>query len=112
MFHNFSANRLNDYAVFYDQVTQTDDYGKPTQVDEFSFDCRCEVDVKSGSQLVNMGKASTDTTVTLLTYFHQQVSSAQVVVWNDDRYQVEHIQPDKMKKSMIVTASYIGEQSF
>jgi len=112
MRHNFTSNRLNDYCQFYTPSTEVDDYGKPTQVDFFSFDCRANIDEKSGSQAQSMGKTLTDSIITILTYFHYSVSSDQIVRYNGARYQVEHIQPDSVKQAMIVTCSLLGAQEY
>lgn len=112
MAHNFSANRLNEYVQFYNQLNDVDERGKPKKSDEFAFDCRAEVQEKSGQQLQQMGKTLDDSVISILTYFHWDVKSDQVVVFNGNRYQVDHIQPDNVRKSMIVSCSLIGSQSY
>lgn len=112
MQHNFSANRLNKYVEFLNQVDVVDDYGKPSKVDESSFDCWADVDEKSATQLTQMGKATTESVITVLTYFHPAVKSSQVVRYNGGRYEVDGIQLDSNNKAMIVSCTRIGEQSF
>ena len=113
MAHKFSASQLREYVQFFNQSNETDSRGKPTKTtDTLAFDCFAEVLEKSGRQLEQMGKTLDDSVVSVLTYFDWNVRSDQVMCWNGRRYEVDHIQPDESKKSMIVHCTLIGSQSY
>lgn len=112
MDHNITANRLNDYAEFVKPYQEPDEYGQPQELYTTIFDCRCDVEVKSGSQLDSYGIPITESMITLLTWFNDKVKSGQRILWNNQSYEVQHIQPDGRKKSMIVTAAFHGDQSY
>ena len=111
MNHNFSASRLRDYVKFFSKGEGVNEFGEQNS-ELMAFDARADVDVKSGGQLDNYGASLTESVITILTWFNPRVSSGQVAYWDGNRYEVQHIQPSRDKKSMIVTATSLGDQSF
>lgn len=112
MKHNITSNRLTDYVEFSTPSTVPNDEGEPIILDTVVFDAYCDIDVKSGGQLEGYGVPLTESIITALTWFNEDVVSDQVMLWNGDRYDIQHIQPDKQRKSMIVTGKFIGKQIF
>lgn len=112
MEHNITSNRLRDYVEFCVPSIEPDENGEPTTVDTLVFDAWCDVEVKSGGQLDGYGTPLTESIITVLTWFNNDVNSNQIIKFDDDRYEVQHIQPSGKKKSMIVTGKIIGDQSY
>ena len=109
--HNFTSNRLTDYIQFKKPNLETDNYGEKLP-DIFVFDSYADVQVKSGSQLNTYNVGLTESIITVLCWFNSKVSSSQVIEWDNNRYEIQHVQPAGDKKSMVITAKSIGEQTY
>lgn len=111
MYHNFSANRLNDYVEFFSKSDVPDEYGVISNKVVKVFDARANVDVKSGSQLEKFGVAMTSSVITVLMWYSPLINSAQIVRWMGDFYELHHFAQSNDRKSMLVTCERLGDQS-
>lgn len=102
MYHNINAGRLRQYVEIQELSTDTDDYGQPLGY-ETVLDARAEVQVKSGKQMQDYGTSITNTVITVLMWYNDSVSNNQALLFNDVRYTIQHVKPDELFKSMILT---------
>jgi head-tail adaptor len=105
MAYNIRAGRLRDQLRFYLNTNDTDDYGEPVQSMEYVAERRGEVQVKSGRQLEQYGTVLTEQICTVLMWYDPNIRNNMTMDWVNDsgRYNIEHIQPDNMKREMVVT---------
>ena len=106
MYHSINAGRLRQYVEVFLPSNDTDDYGQPignTPV----FDARAEVKTVSGNKVQDYGTTTTSTIITVLMWYDERAEDKQVLVHNGIEYQVNHVKPDELLKSMILTCEVI-----
>lgn len=64
---------------------------------------RCEVDVKSGSQLSEYNTALTSEIITVLMRLDSRIKNNHLIKWNDVTYEIHHIKPDRIGREMVIT---------
>lgn len=64
---------------------------------------RCEVDVKSGSQLNDYDTTLTSEIITVLLRYDPRIKNNHVVEWEGVKYDIHHIKPDRHKREMVMT---------
>lgn len=106
MYHNINAGRLRQYVEILVPSTATDDYGQLVG-DVPVFDARAEVKTVSGAKIQDYGTTTTSTIITVLMWFDERAENKQVLVFNGVRYEVNHVKPDELMKSMILTCEVI-----
>lgn len=102
---NLNPGRLRNPVEFMYQPPGSDDYGQPLPL-QVLFPAWADVDVKNGSQLVQLGETMTTELITCLMYFDERATNSG---WIKDGltnvvYEVQHIKPGPMRQAMIVTA--------
>lgn len=102
MYHSLNAGRLRHYVELERLSTETDDYGQPIGY-ESVFDAWAEVKSASGSQIVDYGTTMTNSMVTVLMYYDDRATNDMNLVFEGVNYSVEHVKPDELRKSMILT---------
>lgn len=106
MYHNINAGRLRDYVQFFIESTESDDYGQ-LRDDVLVFDTMAEVKTVSGNKIQDYGTTTNSTIITVLMYYDERASDNQKVLFEGVEYEVTHVNPDTMKKGMIVTCEVI-----
>lgn len=82
----------------------TDEYGQPLPpVTVFS--ARADVEIKSGSQNVEMGQKMTDQVITCLMWYDVRAKNSDFITFEDDLYEIQHINRDEEQNAMIITAT-------
>jgi hypothetical protein len=106
MYHSINAGRLRQYVELFVPSNETDEYGQilgKTRV----FEARAEVRTVSGNKVQDYGTIATGTVITVLMWYNAKVNSNQTLVHKAVEYSVDHINPDDLYKSMILTCSVI-----
>ena len=106
MYHNINAGRLRQYVELFVKSNETDEYGQPIG-SVLVFDARAEVKTVSGSKIQDYGTTTTSTIITVLMWFDDRAEDEQVLVYNGVEYEVNHVKPDELFKSMILTCEVI-----
>ena len=106
MYHNINAGRLRQYVEVFLPSNDTDDYGQPVGK-ALVFDARAEVKTVSGSKIQDYGTTTTSTIITVLMWYDERAEDKQVLVFNGVEYEVNHVKPDELNKSMILTCEVI-----
>ena len=106
MYHNINAGRLRQYVELYLASTDSDDFGQV--VDRtLVFDARAEVKTVSGNKVQDYGTTTTSTIITVLMWYDVRAEDKQILVFNGVDYEVNHVKPDELLKSMILTCEVI-----
>lgn len=102
-----NSSRLRHYVEF---VTTggLNDYGEP-EGEVVVFDCRAEVQVKSGRQLADFGTVLTSEIITVLMYYDDRATNDLFLRWDGKKYEVKHVAQDIVEQSMIVTAERVAK---
>lgn len=102
-----NSSRLRHYVEF---VTTggLNDYGEP-QGEVVVFDCRAEVQVKSGRQLADFGTVLTSEIITVLMYYDDRATNDLFLLWDGKKYEVKHVAQDTVEQSMVVTAERVAK---
>ena len=106
MYHSINAGRLRDYVQIFEQPTESDAFGQPAAKVQL-FDARAEVKTVSGDKVQNYGTTTTSTIITVLMWFDTRAENDQVLLFNGVEFTVNHIKPDEVGKSMILTCQSI-----
>ncbi len=106
MYHSINAGRLRQYVEVFIPSNDTDDYGQPIG-NTLVFDARAEVKTVSGNKVQDYGTTTTSTIITVLMWYDERAEDKQVLVHNGIEYQVNHVKPDELLKSMILTCEVI-----
>lgn len=106
MYHSINAGRLRQYVEVFIPSNDTDDYGQPLG-DELVFDARAEVKTVSGNKVQDYGTTTTSTIITVMMWYDERANDKQILKYNDITYQVNHVKPDELFKSMILTCEVI-----
>jgi len=106
MYHNINAGRLRQYVEVFLPSNDTDDYGQPLGK-VLVFDARAEVKTVSGSKIQDYNTTTTSTIITVLMWYDERAEDKQVLVFNGVEYEVNHVKPDELNKSMILTCEVI-----
>ena len=106
MYHSINAGRLRQYVEVFIMDNTTDEYGQPVGR-TLVFDARAEVKTVSGSKVQDYGTTTTSTIITVLMWFDERAEDKQVLVFNGVEYQINHVKPDELMKSMILTCEVI-----
>lgn len=102
---NINAGRLVNPVELYSRGDGTDDYGQPLPL-TLDFQAWADIDVKNGSQLVQMGETLTTELVTCLMYYDDRIKNSKWIkdVNADITYEIQHVRRSKRHQSMIITA--------
>lgn len=102
---NFNSSRLSDPVELYSRPNETDEYGQPVPL-QLDFLAYADLQVKSGSQVVEMGETLTVEMVTCLMYYDERIQNSKWIkdVVNDVTYEIQHVRRSKRNQYMIVTA--------
>jgi len=106
MYHNINSGRLRHYVEVFVPSNDTDDYGQPVG-NVLVFDARAEVKTVSGSKVQDYNTTTTSTIITVLMWYDERAEDKQVLVYNGVEYEVNHVKPDELMKSMILTCEVI-----
>jgi hypothetical protein len=106
MYHSINAGRLRDLVELFVPNTDTDIYGQVTGK-TLVFDSYAEVKTVSGNKILDYGTSMTSTIITVLMWFDERADNNQILLFNGVQYQVNHIKPDELCKSMILTCEVI-----
>lgn len=102
---NLNPGRLRGPVEFMRQPKGSDDNGLPLPLVP-EFQAWADIDVKNGSQLVQMGETLTSEVITCLMYFDDRATNSG---WLRDMqtgivYKIQHVRPGATRQAMIVTA--------
>lgn len=102
---NINAGRLVNPVELYSRSDGTDDYGQPLPL-TLDFQAWADIDVKNGSQLVQMGETLTTELITCLMYYDDRIENSKWIkdVNADITYEIQHVRRSKRHQSMIITA--------
>lgn len=102
---NITAGRLRHQIEWYQQGSDTNDYGEPVPPAQVYSKVMAEVVVRSGSESGSFGVNLTDEVVTVLTWYDPRVTNDLLLKWVDTgvMYEVKHVKPDELRRGMIVT---------
>jgi hypothetical protein len=102
---NLNASRLRGPVEFLAQPSGSDEFGLPLPP-EVLFQSWADVDVKNGSQLIQMGETLTSEVITCLMYYDDRVNNAGWIrdVLSGLVYKIQHVRPGRTRQAMIVTA--------
>ena len=106
MYHSINAGRLRQHVIFSEASVDTDEYGQSVG-DIIICDARAEVRTVSGSKADTYGVTLTNTIITVLMWYDDRIQNDQKLTFNNRTYQVNHVKPDELFKSMILTCSII-----
>lgn len=106
MYHNINAGRLRQYVELYLPSNTTDEYGQVTDK-VLVFDARAEVKTVSGNKVQDYNTTTTSTIVTVLMWYDERAEDKHILVFNGVDYKVNHVKPDELLKSMILTCEVI-----
>lgn len=108
MYHSINSGRLRHYVELYRPSANTDEYGQSLG-DVFVFDMWANCQVVSGNKLVAYGSGMTSSVITVLAWYDERATNSMILVWEGERYQVNHIKPDEGGKAMILTCEVIAK---
>lgn len=99
------TGRMRHVIQFYEQLSDTDDYGEPVAPVPLFDPIMAEVVVRSGSENSTFGIELTDEVLTVLTWYDPRVKNKHLMKWvdTDSMYEVSHVKPDEIRRGMIVT---------
>lgn len=102
---NIHAGRMRHVIQFFEQNSDTDDYGEPVPPVQLFDPIMAEVVVRSGSENATFGAELTNEVLTVLTWYDPRVRSKHLLHWvdTDQMYKVDHVKPDELRRAMIVT---------
>jgi hypothetical protein len=106
MYHNINAGRLRQYVELFTSSNESDEYGQVIH-GEPVFDAMAECKVVSGSKLDGYGTTVTSSIITVLMWYDERASNDLVLTWNGVKYNVNHVNPDPLMKSMILTCEVV-----
>lgn len=106
MYHNINAGRLRQHVELYVLDNTTDDYGQPLGR-TLVFDARAEVKTVSGAKIHEYNTTTTSTIITVMMWYDERAEDKQILVHNGVDYEVTHVKPDELLKSMILTCEVI-----
>jgi SPP1 family predicted phage head-tail adaptor len=101
---NINAGALRHVIEWYEQPDDTDDKGQAVALVKVYETCMANVRVSSGSQNVAIGAEATDEIITVLAWYDPRVNNSNFILWNSLYYEITHIKPDEILKSMLITA--------
>jgi SPP1 family predicted phage head-tail adaptor len=101
---NINAGALRHVIEWYEQHDDTDDKGQPLALVKVYETSMANVRVSSGSQNISIGAEATDEVITVLTWYDPRINNSNFIFWNNLYYEIIHIKPDEMLKSMLITA--------
>lgn len=99
---NGNSGRYRHAVSVLEPSTDTDVTGVLLAPSEL-FKKRCEVDVKSGSQLAEYDTALTSEIITVLMRVDSRIKNDHLVGWNGKVYEIQHIKPDRINRQMVLT---------
>lgn len=102
-----NSSRLRHVVAFYGPG-EVNEYGEYSD-NSFIFECRSEVQVKRGNQMADYGTVLTSEVITALMYYDDRASNAMTLHWDSKEYEIQHIAPDTVNQSMIVTAERVSK---
>ncbi len=105
---NTSSGRFRHYI----QVMNKEYVEGPRgQVEAFVqvFDCRCDVQVKSGKQLNDMGVVLTENMISVLMRYDSRLEDKHHILWNSNYYEIVNPVPDERERDMMVIAKRISQ---
>lgn len=102
---NINAGRMVNPVELLSRQAGSDDYGQPNPL-TVDFQAWADIDVKNGSQLVQMGETLTTELITCLMYYDDRINNSKWIkdVTADIIYEIQHVRRSKRHQSMIVTA--------
>lgn len=102
---NINAGRMVNPVELLSRQSGSDDYGQPNPL-TVDFQAWADIDVKNGSQLVQMGETLTTELITCLMYYDDRVENSKWIrdVTADITYEIQHVRRSKRHQSMIITA--------
>ncbi len=104
--YNTSSGRFRHYIEVYNPTFVDGPRGQ-VEADVFVFDCRCDIMVKSGKQLNEIGAVLTENIISILMRYDERLEDQHVIVWNGKRYEVQNNVPDERERDAMVTAKRI-----
>lgn len=102
---NITAGRMRHVIEWYQQSSDTNEWGEPVPPVMVFDQVMAEVVVRSGSESSSFGANLTDEVVTVLTWYDHRVGNELLMKWVDTgvMYEVKHVKPDELRRGMIVT---------
>lgn len=102
---NLNPGRLFTPVYFLTQPAGSDDNGLPLPRTVL-FQAWADLQVKSGSELVQLGETMTSEVITALMYYdNRAINSGWLRVADDlTEYKIQHVRPGQTKQAMIITA--------
>ncbi len=73
------------------------------------FDCRCNVMLKSGKQLNDIGVVLTENMISVLMRYDARLDDSHYILWGDKYYEVQNFVPDERDRDMMVIAKRISQ---
>jgi len=104
---NIHSGRLRHKVDIKRNPGDTDEYGQPSPPTTV-FSARADVEIKSGSQNVSMGQKMTDQVITCLMWYDVRAKNSDFVTFENDLYEIQHINRDEEQNAMIITAAIIN----
>ena len=104
MSFNIHSGRLRHVVEFMARLPGSDDNGDPNPLTANGEPARADVQIKSGSQLTNVGEQLTTEMITCLMWFDNRAKNSGWIRWEGINYEIQHVMPDEKKKAMMITA--------
>ena len=101
---NINAGSLRHLIEWYQQPEGTDDNGNPVAKTKIYDTAMANVRITSGSQNSTLGAEVTDEMITVLTWYDPRILNSMFILWEDSKYEIQHIKPDELRKGMLITA--------
>lgn len=103
------SGRLRHYVEIY-RSGGLNEYNEPDpSLNVLVFSARANVQIKRGNQLQAYGTVLTDEIITSLMYYDGRAQNDHYLVWDGKEYEIQHIAPDELCQSMIITAKVISK---
>lgn len=102
---SITAGRMRHIVEWYQQSSDTNEWGEPVPPVKVFDTVMAEVIVRSGSENNSFGANITDEVITVLTWYDPRVGNELLLKWVDTGviYKVKHVKPDELRRGMIVT---------
>lgn len=103
------AGTLREIISVESPTPTTNEYGERTYEYEEKIKTRASVEYLKGNRILENDEIFNAYTKVFTTRYYHKIKEDDIIVWNENRYRILTIEPDRERQKLIITTELINE---